>query len=130
MITNIIATVFITLVTNVTHSDNAQWGVDYGIMYLTNPEKYGRKLEKPATERYVTTEIIQRKTLTAQHDGTQFSSVQDKMLSSVTEILRLREQWEPSGIKTNSPYPWGVVYTNVIWCSTNVVTTNILWLNK
>jgi hypothetical protein len=116
MITNIIAQVVVALVTNVVHSDNAEWGLDYGRILPMNPPRYADQMIKPATERYATTEISERTTVSYTFDGKPYEHViRERMLSSVTRILRLKEQWEDAGVRTNateSQTIWGEVWTN------------------
>lgn len=110
IVTNILAKLIVSLATNVVQSDNAVYEPDYRIAYLTNPITYGNRLKTPATERYVTTNVEQ---VTAIEWSSSLSSgrheIERKMLSSVTAILKLKSDWEPAGIRTNSvPMIFGV----------------------
>lgn len=101
MITNLIASVVITLVTNVVPSDNAVWENDYTMVLTTWPGQYGKRLAKTATESYLTTNVVEHTVVTVPLPNGPATFTQDRTMSSVTAILRKLEQWEPAGIRTN-----------------------------
>lgn len=114
MTTNILCKLIIALVTNVVSSDNAQWGPARFFVY---PEGGGPpELIRPATEKYTTTTVEEVATIHWLYQGADGQAqVWRKMLSSVTEIMRLKQEWESVGRTTNewSIAPW-VVTNNFI----------------
>lgn len=103
MVTNVVASLVISLITNVVESNNAEWVTDYSIQHaVLGPNSYGKRIGKPATERYLTTNIIERRILSLEHEGWNYNSTQDKLLSSVTAIQKLQETWKDAGFKTNT----------------------------
>jgi hypothetical protein len=124
MITNIIAAVVITLSTNIVPTDNAVWGRDWALMY---PEGGGPSvIFKPATEQYLTTNVVENTKITVKLSDGPHTFYVDRTISSVTAILRKREQWEASGVKTNEIPTWGGTLTNVSFAGTNTIELNTI----
>src|SRR4051812_30965449 len=95
--TNIIASLIVTLITNVVSTDNSVWGPDYSVNLTSYPAQYGKRIVSQATERYLTTNVTQRTTITVALE----SFTVDKAISSVTAVLRKLEDWKPAGVRTN-----------------------------
>jgi hypothetical protein len=102
MITNILAAVAITLVTNVVQTDNSsgcsmhQPGV-IPLVYGHNCTPY-----VPATERRLTTNVTELTTVKLTIAGEEKSFESQRLISSVTAVLRRLDEWKPAEIKTNS----------------------------
>ena len=105
MTTNLLCQIIITLVTNVLNGDNAGFSQELtqhgDYIYTTN-------VFHAASERYVTTEISKVATIHWTYEGVPGQSeVSRKTLSSLTQVLRLKQQWENAETRTN------LVLTNV-----------------
>lgn len=101
MITNILAAVVITLVTNVASSDNSKGCPMYaeGVM----PAVMGHVCTPyiPPTERYQTTNVTEHTAVTLTIQGVERTFTADKLLSSVTAIWRKSDEWQAAGVITN-----------------------------
>jgi hypothetical protein len=127
MLTNLLAQIVITLVTNVVQTDNAVWVPDYSVAYATYPAQFGQRISTPATERYLTTNVTEHTTVTVPLSDGPAVFTKDKLLSSVTGILRKLEDWQPAGVRTNDPAPppWTGI---LLWNSmTNTMTNRSAW---
>lgn len=128
MITNILAAVVITLVTNVASSDNSKGCPMYveGVM----PAVMGHVCTPyiPPTERYQTTNVTEHTAVTLTIRGVERTFAEDKLLSSVTAIWRKSDEWQAAGVKTNSvePTTGSIVWTNAIGNPIMVITNTIL----
>ncbi len=125
MLTNLIASAVITLVTNVFPSDNAVYEPDYSIAYATYPAQFGQRVKTPATEKYLTTNIVEHSEITVQIHGRSKVFYDDRTISSVTAILRKLEDWKPAGIRTNEILQLtnaSIVFTN--WTTPFYLGTN------
>lgn len=130
MLTNILAAVAITLVTNVVQTDNSSGCSLYhpGVIPLV----YGHECKPfiPATERNITTNVLERTKVVVTINGAERIFESERLLSSVTAVLRRLDEWRLSEHRTNSVgsavlhEPWSGYWTN-----TNVVIlTNRLLL--
>jgi len=126
MTTNLLCTLVITLLTNVIQSDNAVWGPDPFIVLPTWPPQPVQKIVTPATEHYQTTNISEHLTLRWAWAGQTHDHTVDRLLSSVTRVNRLRQQWEECELRTNATET--VVYSGVISIPNGIVATNNLFL--
>src|SRR5690348_2735812 len=99
MTTNLIFQLIITLVTNVANSDNAHqenaWE-QHGDMISFSP------VTVPATERYNTTNIERVATIKFTYEGQDKQlDVERKLISSVTRVMKLTQEWEQGELRTN-----------------------------
>lgn len=120
MTTNLLCAVVITIVTNVVPSDNARWERDWGMSW---PEGGGpMRIAAPATESYLTTNVTEHSVITVPLPGgaKEFSS--DRLISSVTAILKKLEEWKPAGMRTND-----VVPKSTLWTNTTIRELKISW---
>ena len=122
MTTNILATLVITLVTNVLHTDNSadqpqfEWE-QHGMKLYQNPVR-----TRP-TERYELTEVYERAMLSYEIAGQRYNHIAyEKPLSSVTRILRLKEQWEDVGTRTND-------WQTLVWTNLAIRGNATIWTN-
>jgi hypothetical protein len=88
MPTNVTAVLLVTLVTNVTN--------------LTVPLPTGGP-SGATNERYLTTNVFERSTVTWTWQGQTNSAASDKLIYTATQVLRLRQVWEPSELRIQQP---------------------------
>jgi len=115
MTTNIIATVIIALVTNVVTTDNSEQRPDLvfrGGMFLTEESR-----RTAPTEKYLTTNVLERTTVRWTWAGEQKEHVTERLLSSVTRVLKLKQEWEQGELRTNEPI--GEIRVGTLVVSTN-----------
>jgi len=118
MITNLVTQLIITLVTNVVQTDNAQWK-DLGHIgtFQMTPDysqaTWGAQMVAPATERYTTTNVVERATLTWELWGEKRTQTVERPVWSATVTERKFENWVP----VNSP----LVITNFTLTTTNII---------
>lgn len=105
MTTNIIATIIVTLITNVVTSNNAVYEPDYSFAYATLPATYAQRLKTPATEQYLTTNVTERVTIQYEWNGEKREYSESRLIKSVTAIQRLKQAWESAGVRTNDVAP-------------------------
>ena len=99
MTTNIIAAITVALVTNVVTTDNSEPQPEYvfrGGTFLTQESR-----RTAPTEKYLTTNVLERTTVRWTWAGEQKEHVSEKLLSSVTRVLRLKQEWEQGEVRTN-----------------------------
>jgi hypothetical protein len=127
--TNFLAAIIVTLVTNVVESSNesgcstcAQLRRNpYLLIYhQTHPSIDGAPF-RPATERYEIITVTRNRRLVAKEQDIDILLSADEV-SSVTKIKRLESKWVDYAIRTNSP----VVMTNLTW--TNITNLTNLWI--
>lgn len=134
--TNILASIVLSLVTNVMVTDNAVrdpltregWELMGDNMFART-----RRLITPATERYTLTEVREIKAMISALDGQSFSNlVSERLVSSTTKTEKLLQEWAIVGVVTNDVTP--PVRTNVLRIVHFDTVTNIIlqggpWLN-
>lgn len=107
MLTNLIAGIVLTLSTNVFETNNAEkWsqsGKMYGfeIVYMDVPAK-------PATEKYETTIVTEKRTLEFEVEGKKFNELlSERTVLSTTRTYKLKQEWVDAGMKTNELFNAG-----------------------
>lgn len=108
MLTNLIASVVVTLVTNVSHSDNGRLATSW-YSSTTPPQSWIDG--QPATEKYITTEVKRRTSVTFVFPDGEHTLVDEKLLSSVTEVLKRKDEWVKAFVRTNFPYNFPTNYS-------------------
>lgn len=119
MITNLVASIVVTLVTNVSerfptvksyepcfHAFNC--GMQYHIKEIRNPD---------STKRWVTTEVKQLAVLAFDWEGERCTHEREKIVSSITVEYTLKAEWEPGRTTTNTVVYWTT--NSPIYFSTN-----------
>jgi len=131
MTTNILATVIVTLVTNVTTVDNAVRGPT---LWQDVPANWMAPSEHniiQATEKYETTSILENRTIQFEAEGKSFTNLLSmREVSSFTRKFVLKSEWQSMGQLTNYPV-FGAnrgVLTN-LYLRTDLVMTNLVVTN-
>lgn len=105
MLTNLIASVVLTLSTNVVETDNAvRDSYATGLILTSNPPQTEMRsyLITPATEKYQTETVTETKTLQFEAEGQKFQQqLGQREVSSVTRTFKLKQEWVDAGVKTN-----------------------------
>jgi hypothetical protein len=101
MTTNVIAIVALTLVTNVT---NSTFEMPLENAYL--PSR-GSPVSVPRreTQRIISTNVLERSTITWVLNGRTNSATVDRTVYSATQVLRLREVWESGPLTIHQTEP-------------------------
>lgn len=98
--TNLIAAVVVCIVTNVTTADNSsgckmcsEAGPGCIPLVMHYPSFEPCKPYVPATEKTITTEVIEIKTLTFEWEGERYTAKRERVLSRNVKLLVKRETW-------------------------------------
>jgi len=99
--TNLIATIVIAVVTNVTTTDNGhdayrmseRQGYSYGCLVMGCTEDHDLVPMKYATEKTTTTQAVEVKTLTFEWEGKTYTAKGERVLWTKTKRLVLNEEW-------------------------------------
>lgn len=86
MTTNLLAQVVLSLITNVTNAT------------FEMPLDGGAAMQTRATQRVITTNVLERSTITWTLNGRTNSCSVDRMIYSATQVLRLKETWEAGSL--------------------------------
>lgn len=131
MITNLLASIIVSLVTNVTTTDNEIKANQWGIVYTVNPPIYDNGA-RPATERYETTTVHERRSLKCEVEGKPVEHLlSERLVSSVTKSFALRPaEWVVKDIKVNdiTPKNEGVTMLTNLGAFIVAVTNTERWL--
>jgi hypothetical protein len=111
MITNVIAIVALTLVTNVT---NSTFEMPLESIYAppipvpiidAGRHRITGNAPRRETQRIISTNVLERSTITWVLNGRTNSCTVDRTIYSATQVLRLRETWEPGGLTIHQTDP-------------------------
>jgi len=90
--TNLIATIVVCVVTNVTHWDN-EVRQPHAFSWCVGDPQPGSVIQ-PATEKTQTTEVVEIKTLTFGWEGKPWTAEHRRILSTTVKKWKKRETWE------------------------------------
>ncbi len=93
MITNILATIVVCVVTNITHWDN-EVRAPHQFSWAPNMEPQPGSVIQPATEKTETTEVVEIKTLHFEWEGKTYTGEHKRVLSRSVRRWRKHETWE------------------------------------
>lgn len=89
--TNLVATVVVTLITNVLQSDNTIWSTDPSILVPS------RRVALPPTEQYETTVVSERKHIEFEYEGRKITyAVSERELFRNKVTSQIVQLWKPT----------------------------------
>jgi hypothetical protein len=100
--TNVIAIVALTLITNVT---NSTFEMPLESMYAAPIPRGSGNAPRRETQRIISTNVMERSTITWVLNGRTNSATVDRTIYSATQVLRLREHWEPGQLTIHQGAP-------------------------
>lgn len=127
--TNLVFKVVVALVTNVVETDN---GSNQNELVQRGDVIQFEPVKRAATERYITTEVNSVSTLTFTYEGQDHRlELERKLISSVTRVLKLRQEWVEGELRTNDVKAVQAERGfGEVWKYPYTITNNLLYLDN
>lgn len=109
MITNLVATIVISLATNVSSFDNGVRGPDY---LISDGNWHPTRIITPATERTEVESVVEVRTLVFEVEGKKHSvELSNKEVRRTAKTFKLLQEWKLTATDTNV-LQWSTTITN------------------